>query len=95
MYPLGIPARPRAERLYGSERPGFFSFYFICNQSVAEADWPETRFSMALYRKLVLALSLIALAVLGLAGCASDPKESAIPWSRPATWENQVPGMSR
>lgn len=50
---------------------------------------------MAMYRKIVFALSFTALALLGLAGCATDPKESAIPWSRPQTWENQVPGMSR
>ena len=49
---------------------------------------------MAMYRKIILALSLTALAVIGLSGCATDPKESAIPWSRPASWENQVPGMS-
>ena len=47
-----------------------------------------------MYRKIILTSSLIALAVLGLSGCATDPKESAIPWSRPASWENQVPGMS-
>ena len=49
---------------------------------------------MAMSRKIVFALSLTALAILGLAGCATDPKESSIPWSRPSSWENQVPGMS-
>ncbi len=49
---------------------------------------------MATYRKIIVALSLTALAVIGLSGCATDPKESSIPWSRPATWENQIPGMT-
>ena len=47
-----------------------------------------------MYRKIVFALSLTTLALLGLAGCASEEKDSSIPWSRPATWENKVPGMS-
>lgn len=39
---------------------------------------------------------LLALAVGSLfAGCISTKKggESSIPWSNPASWENQVPGM--
>ena len=47
-----------------------------------------------MYRKIVFALSLTALALFGLAGCGTDTKESAIPWARPASFENQVPGMS-
>jgi len=47
-----------------------------------------------MYRKIILVLSLTVLALIGFSGCAADPKESAIPWSRPASWENQVPGMT-
>ena len=47
-----------------------------------------------MYRKIVFALSLIALALLGFTGCAADPKESSLPWARPASFENQVPGMT-
>jgi len=47
-----------------------------------------------MYRKIILVLSLITLALVGFSGCAADPKESNIPWSRPASWENQVPGMT-
>jgi len=40
---------------------------------------------------------LMAAAALGLAGtfggCASDPDENTIPWSRPQSWEGQVPGL--
>lgn len=50
---------------------------------------------MVTTRKLFLSLSLATLALLGLSGCASDQKDSTIPWSRPATWENQIPGMTR
>lgn len=40
-------------------------------------------------------LLLAALATAGtllITGCSS-PSDSSIPWSRPASWENQVPGM--
>ena len=36
---------------------------------------------------------LLAAAVLSLIGCASNPQGGTIPWSRPASWENQIPGM--
>jgi len=37
-----------------------------------------------------LTLTLIALTC----GCTSrTPQDSSIPWSRPATWEGQIPGM--
>jgi hypothetical protein len=50
---------------------------------------------MAKTRKLFLVLAGLTLALLGLTGCATDQKDSAIPWSRPAGWENQIPGMTR
>jgi hypothetical protein len=40
-------------------------------------------------------LGLLLLAILSLtAGCMSAPRDSSIPWSRPADWEGQIPGMS-
>jgi hypothetical protein len=36
---------------------------------------------------------LLALSGLVLAGCTGTAQGSAIPWSRPASWENQIPGM--
>jgi hypothetical protein len=43
--------------------------------------------------KSCLSLLLLALAALA-AGCSTQtPTDSSIPWSRPANWENQVPGM--
>ncbi len=48
-------------------------------------------------RKRVAHSILLALAgftVLLGAGCATkDPADSSIPWNRPATWEDQIPGM--
>lgn len=42
----------------------------------------------------LLSLSLLLLAAL-FAGCTSrSTKESSIPWSQPATWEGQIPGMT-
>jgi len=45
-------------------------------------------------RKIIFALLMSALALLGLAGCGSTQQDSSIPWSRPADWEGQIPGMS-
>jgi hypothetical protein len=50
---------------------------------------------MTSLKKPVLALLL---AVFGLVagGCATNsPKQSSIPWSRPAGWEGQIPGMGQ
>ena len=55
---------------------------------------PHSRSFMNQPRRILLILALGTLALLGLAGCSSDQKDSSMPWSRPADWENQVPGMS-
>lgn len=44
-------------------------------------------------KKLVSAVLLLAFVAL-FSGCMSAPKDSSIPWSRPANWEGQIPGMS-
>ena len=50
---------------------------------------------MNLIKKPLLGLLLLAFGVLFLGGCSTrTPKDSSIPWSRPADWEGQVPGMS-
>ncbi|HWA10287.1 MAG TPA: hypothetical protein VG838_12610 [Opitutaceae bacterium] len=36
---------------------------------------------------------LLVLSALLFAGCSATPQGTAIPWSRPASWENQIPGM--
>ena len=44
-------------------------------------------------KKPVLALILLAFGAL-LGGCTSKTsKDTSIPWSRPANWEGQMPGM--
>ena len=49
---------------------------------------------MTKLKKPVLAMLLAAFGAL-LGGCSTNsPKETAIPWSRPAGWEGQVPGMA-
>ena len=43
--------------------------------------------------KKASSLLLLALSAL-LGGCQMTPqKDSSIPWSRPAGWEGQIPGM--
>lgn len=44
-------------------------------------------------KKSVLGFLLVVFVAL-LSGCMSAPKDSSIPWSRPADWEGQIPGMS-
>jgi len=43
-------------------------------------------------KKSILSLLLLTLIAL-TAGCMSAPKDTSIPWSRPADWEGQIPGM--
>jgi uncharacterized lipoprotein YmbA len=45
-------------------------------------------------RKSLFALLLLAIALLGLSGCSSPQQDSSIPWSRPASWEGRIPGMT-
>jgi len=47
------------------------------------------------FRKTLVALALIAVMLLGLTGCFTNQQDSSIPWSRPADWENQIPGMGK
>jgi hypothetical protein len=50
---------------------------------------------MTTLKKALLASVLVALASL-LGGCSTNsPKNSAIPWSQPASWEGQIPGMGQ
>ena len=45
--------------------------------------------------KPVLALLLLAVGAL-IGGCSTNsPKQSSIPWSQPASWEGQIPGMGQ
>jgi len=43
-------------------------------------------------QRLVLVLLAAAGAII-FSGCATKPQDSAVPWSRPADWEGQLPGM--
>jgi len=46
-------------------------------------------------KKSIFALLLLAFAAL-FSGCSTrTQKESSIPWSRPAGWEGQIPGMGQ
>jgi hypothetical protein len=43
----------------------------------------------------LLALLLVAVGTV-ITGCSTNsPKQTAIPWSRPAGWEGQIPGMGQ
>ncbi len=48
---------------------------------------------MTSLKKTLCSLLLLAFVALA-AGCMSAPRDSSIPWSRPADWEGQIPGMS-
>lgn len=50
---------------------------------------------MTHFKKLTLALVLAAIGMV-VGGCSSSgPKKSSIPWSQPAGWEGQIPGMGQ
>lgn len=47
-------------------------------------------------RQLVALFILLAGASLFFSGCETkQPEDSQIPWSQPADWEGQVPGMGQ
>jgi hypothetical protein len=46
-------------------------------------------------RKILFVLLLSLLAFVGLSGCGPSQQDSSIPWSRPASWEGQIPGMGK
>jgi hypothetical protein len=49
---------------------------------------------MTSFTKTLLALLLVAGGAF-VAGCSTNsPKQSSIPWSQPASWEGQIPGMT-
>lgn len=50
---------------------------------------------MKLLAKPLLGLLLLTLGAF-LTGCTTrSSKDSSIPWSRPADWEGQIPGLSQ
>lgn len=46
-------------------------------------------------KRSLLSVLLLAIALTAFStGCTKrDPADSSIPWGRPATWEDRVPGM--
>jgi hypothetical protein len=50
---------------------------------------------MTSFKKFTLALLLLAFGAI-FTGCSTrTQKETSIPWSRPAGWEGQIPGMGQ
>ena len=50
---------------------------------------------MTSLKKSALVLLLLAFGAIA-GGCSMQPqKDTAIPWSRPANWEGQIPGMGQ
>ena len=48
---------------------------------------------MSTLKKSLLSLLLLAIGAMA-GGCSTQsPKQSSIPWSQPAGWEGQIPGM--
>ena len=46
--------------------------------------------------KKALVTFLLVAAAAFVGGCSTNgPKKSAIPWSQPAGWEGQIPGMGQ
>jgi hypothetical protein len=50
---------------------------------------------MTTLKKAIVALLLLAAGAF-VGGCSTNaPKQTSIPWSRPAGWEGQIPGMGQ
>ncbi len=50
---------------------------------------------MTKLNKPVLALLLLAVGTF-VGGCSTNsPKQTSMPWSKPAGWEGQIPGMGQ
>jgi hypothetical protein len=44
--------------------------------------------------RIILAIIVTATSLIMLTGCKEkSPYDTSIPWSRPADWENQLPGV--
>jgi len=43
-------------------------------------------------KKLIITLFALALTAI-FTGCTTSPRDSTIPWGRPADWEGGIPGM--
>lgn len=41
-----------------------------------------------------LFILLLTVVLIGLTGCGRSQENSTIPWSRPASWEGRIPGMT-
>jgi hypothetical protein len=63
----------------------------VCRLAVQRSNGNKT-FFMISPKKSLLGLLLIAFTALAT-GCMSPKRDTSIPWSRPADWEGQIPGM--
>lgn len=45
--------------------------------------------------KILFALLLLSAVGLAVSGCTTmaEPEDTAVPWSRPQSWEQKAPGM--
>jgi len=51
-------------------------------------------FNMKKFLRIVFGLTVLASGLMLFSGCEEKNQyDSSIPWSRPADWENQMPGM--
>ena len=65
----------------------------MLHESCAKKNFPYPFAEMNLCKKPLVWLLLSTLGAI-FSGCAShSAKDSSIPWSRPANWEGQMPGM--
>lgn len=43
--------------------------------------------------RIIVALLATSAGLFAFTGCRSSAQDSAVPWSRPASWEGSLPGM--
>lgn len=45
------------------------------------------------FLRLLATLAVASTAMFAFTGCQSSAQDSAVPWSRPASWEGNLPGV--
>jgi hypothetical protein len=99
--PGRIRALPAGDNPSEGRVPSFQSAPFFArpvgwNVESTVADRPFSRIhqvNMPNLRQTLFVLIMSVLVLLGFSGCSIPQQDSSIPWSRPADWEGQIPGM--
>ena len=87
--------KPLHLELQGTHPPRPFHTPFACRLAQARFTLTIPPTDMNTLKKPILAQILLAFGAI-LGGCTNKTaRDTSIPWSRPADWEGQMPGMGQ